>query len=443
MMSEDRLRILRERYEGDRPVEIPETVPRIAILLQQVAGLLRQYVVFANDYQVTATALWVPHTHAIAAADSTPYLAVTSAEKRSGKTRLCDVLELLVANPWRAVTPSEAVTFRKIHKDHPTLLLDEADAIWGKDSEHEGLRALLNAGHRRGVKVPRMVGDGAGLKVAEFEVFGPKVIAGIGGLPDTVMDRSIPIRLHRRASHEHVERFRFKEAAAFAEPIRLRLEAWASEMTADLREARPALPNIDDRAGDGWEPLLAIADTAGGDWPRRAREAAVWLHAEDPLRSETFGVRLLQDIHDVFAAALSDRIPSAELALALAEIEEAPWGNLKGHSLDARGLAWRLRPFEVFPKDIRVIRPDGERVVKGYAVEQFAEAWGRYLDDPDPRSASQSDSERYTATPQVDGPISPFEAEPPKSPNMAPEQACSAVADENHEPGATETGVEP
>jgi uncharacterized protein DUF3631 len=441
MMGEDRLRILRERYEGDRPAEIPETVPRIAILLQQVAGLLRQYVVFANNYQVDAITLWVPHTHAIAAADSTPYLAVTSAEKRSGKTRLCDVLELLVASPWRAVTPSEAVTFRKIHKDHPTLLLDEADAIWGKDSEHEGLRALLNAGHRRGVKVPRMVGDGAGLKVAEFEVFGPKVIAGIGGaLPDTVMDRSIPIRLHRRASHEHVERFRFKEAAALAEPIHLRLEAWASEMTADLREARPALPNIDDRAGDGWEPLLAIADMAGGDWPSRAREAAVWLHAEDPLRTETFGVRLLQDIHDVFAEILADRIPSNELAQALAEIEEAPWGNLKGHSLHARGLAWRLRPFEVFPKDIRVLRSDGEKVVKGYALEQFAEAWGRYLRDdaPDARSASESESERYSATPQVDGPFPPSEPELLELPNMATDLHRSAVADETGEQGATE-----
>jgi hypothetical protein len=438
MNTEDRLRILRERYEGNRPIEIPETVPSIAIILYQVAGLLRQFVVFQNDYQAVAVSLWVGHTHAIDAADSTPYLAVTSPEKRSGKTRLFDVLEHVVARPWRAVTPSEPVTFRKIHKDQPTLLLDEADAIWAKGSEHEGLRALLNAGHRRGVRVPRMVGEGAGLKIAEFDVFGAKAVAGIGDLPDTVMDRSIPIRLQRRASHEHVERFRFKEAAALAEPIRQGLETWAPEAVETLREARPALPNIHDRAADGWEPLLAIADAAGGDWPQRAREGAVWLHSEEPSRSETFGVRLLSDIREVFISTIGDRMPSAELAHALANIEEGPWGNLKGHALDARGLAWRLRPFEITPKDIRVSGPTGEKVVKGYALEQFAEAWGRYLpDDPNPRSASQGAPERYNATSLVEGRFPPSQAELLEQLNKTSDQQRSGVADKSPERGAT------
>src|SRR5205823_998737 len=79
-------------------------------------------------------------------------LAVTSPEKRSGKSRLFEVLEILVANPWKVITPTEAVIFRKIDKDRPTLLLDETDAIFGKRNgeNYEGLRALLNAGNRRG-----------------------------------------------------------------------------------------------------------------------------------------------------------------------------------------------------------------------------------------------------------------------------------------------------
>jgi uncharacterized protein DUF3631 len=419
-----RMRILRERYEGDRPVDVPETIPRIAVHLAQVVSLLRRYVVFANDHQVVAVALWTAHTHDLAAADSTPYLAVTSPEKRSGKTRLFDVLELLVANPWRAVVPSEAVVFRKVQKDGPTLLLDEADAIWGKDNEHEGLRALLNAGHRRGVRVPRMIGSGSDMKVAEFDVFCCKAIAGIGQLPDTVADRSIPIRLSRRMKTEHVERFRFKEAQALADPIRRGLERWAEEAVPMLREARPDLPDINDRAADGWEPLLAIADSAGGDWPQRARLAAVALHGDES-RDETFGVRLLSDIRYVFAEAGVDRLPSADLAKQLADIEEAPWGDLKGRAVDARGLAWRLRRFEIGPKLVRF--PDG-KVARGYSVGDFAETWSRYLDD---------DPDRYAATPQVDGLFPPSEPKPDNTSGLPSDQQRNGVTDDSAQEAVT------
>jgi hypothetical protein len=417
MTDTPRMRILRERYEGDGPADVPETVPRIALLLAQVVDLLRRYVVFPSIHQVIAVALWAAHTHALAAADSTPYLAVTSAEKRSGKTRLFDLVELLVARAWRAVLPSEAVVFRKVHKDSPTLLLDEADAIWGKDNEHEGLRALLNAGHRRGVRVPRMVGSGSDMKVAEFDVFCPKGIAGIGVLPDTIGDRSIPIRLARRMKTEHVERFRFKEAEALAEPVRRGLERWAEEEISALRDARPDLPDINDRAADGWEPLLAIADSASGDWPQRARLAAVALHGDD-VQDDTFGVRLLADIREVFADAGEDRLPSADLAKRLADIEEAPWGDLRGRSLDARGLAWRLRRFDIGPKKLRV----GETTTRGYTIGDFAEAWSRYLEDTD-----RNNPERNTGTPQVDGPFGPPLVPGITRPNMASEQACSGV----------------
>jgi hypothetical protein len=433
MTETPRMRILRERYEGDRPDDVPETVPHIALLLAQVVDLLRRYVVFPSVHQVIAVALWAAHTHAIAAADSTIYLAVTSAERRSGKTKLFDVLELVVARPWRAVVPSEAVTFRKIAKDLPTLLLDEADAIWGKDNEHEGLRALLNAGHRRGVKVPRMVGSGADMKVAEFEVFCPKAIAGIGKLPDTIDDRSVPVPLKRRMKIEYVERFRFKEAQALADPIRRGLERWGEEAIPLLREARPDLPDINDRAADGWEPLLAIADSAGGDWPQRARLAAVALHG-DERRDETFGVRLLADIREVFADAGEDRLPSAELAKRLADLEEAPWGDLKGRALDARGLAWRLKRFEIGPK---LVRFGDNKVVRGYSVGDFAEVWSRYLNDDPDRYTLNDDPDRYTATPQVDGPFRPPLATPVVRPNMASDQPRNGVTDDSQAEGVT------
>ena len=116
--------------------------------LDDVVAFLRRYVVM-TPAQADATALFVAHTHAIEAADATPYLAVTSAEKRSGKTRLIEVLELLVRSPIQTMNISDAALFRAIDQLSPTLLFDEVDAIF-KARDREDLRAMLNAGHRRG-----------------------------------------------------------------------------------------------------------------------------------------------------------------------------------------------------------------------------------------------------------------------------------------------------
>lgn len=106
----------------------------LAVLLDRVEAFLRRFVVFANPHQVTACALWVAHTYVYDSFDVSPFLHVTSPEKRSGKTRLLEVLELTVRSPWRVVSPSEAVLYRKVDGDHPTLLLDEVDTIFGRES---------------------------------------------------------------------------------------------------------------------------------------------------------------------------------------------------------------------------------------------------------------------------------------------------------------------
>src|SRR5439155_1048392 len=214
--------------------------------------------------------------------DATPYLAVTSPEKRCGKTRLLEVLQQLVPKAWQAAGVSEAVLFRRIARDGPTLLLDEVDAVFGNRGEGtEGLRAALNAGNRRGTVVSRCEGKGQTLR--DFPVFCPKVLAGIGALPDTVADRAIPIRLKRKTAKERVPRFRFRDYAVEAAREREALAAWATTATGALRTAEPAVPDaLHDRAAEAWEPLLAVADLAGGEWPSRARAAALELHGAEP-----------------------------------------------------------------------------------------------------------------------------------------------------------------
>jgi len=82
---------------GISDIITPERPP--AQLLDNVAAFIRRFV-HLPAAQAAIVTLWVVHTHALTLAVTTPYLAITSAEKRSGKTRLLEVLELLV--PGRA-----------------------------------------------------------------------------------------------------------------------------------------------------------------------------------------------------------------------------------------------------------------------------------------------------------------------------------------------------
>jgi hypothetical protein len=347
-------------------------------LLEMCVRTIRRYVILTPE-QLTAVALWVLHTHTVDAVDVTPFLVVTAPTMRSGKTRLLEVLELLVARPWRVALPSDAVLYRKIQRDRPTLLLDEVDAVFRSATERtEPLRALLNAGNRRGTRVPRVVQRRPGeFDLVEFDVFAPRALAAIGDLPATVMDRAVVIRMRRRAPNEPVERFVFGDAERELAPIREALQAWGTQTVGTLRGARPEIPAaLDDRAAEAWWPLLAIADLGGDEWPARAREAALALSGATAREEDDLGVRLLADIRSIFDEGGVDRLPTADLVEALNEIDTAPWGDFRGRGLTAHALAKLLRRFGIAPTQWREGSSGG---IRGYTREAFRDSWTRYL----------------------------------------------------------------
>jgi hypothetical protein len=353
-------------------------------LLSALAAFVRRYVVL-SDAQLTAVALWVVHTHAFDAADATPYLSITSAEKESGKTRLLEVLELVVARAWLTGRVTAAVLARKVDAEQPTLLLDESDAAFNGEKEYaETLRGMLNTGHRRGGCSSLCVGQGAAISYKDLATFSPKAIAGIGDLPDTVASRSIAIRLKRKAPDERVERFRKREADEAAESLFRWLLSWSEHHVDELAVARPDLPEdeLSDRACDCWEPLFAIADLAAGDWPERARQAAAELAKGGRENGDSIRIRLLADCRTVFGEKGADELTTAALLEALAEIDEAPWGEWgrERKPLSAKRLASLFRPLEIKP---RKWRDDADKTVRGYRASDLADAWTRYL-PPDP-----------------------------------------------------------
>jgi hypothetical protein len=350
---------------------------RLANTIEDTRAFILRYVVLSDD-QATACALWVLHTYLLEAADITPYLAITSAEKQCGKTVLLDVLDAVVHKPWRAVRPSEAVLFRKIERDRPTLLLDEVDAIWGPKSrsEDEGLRALLNAGFRRyGSTVPRCVGPS--LKLRDFSTFCPKALAAIGDLPATIADRSIPIRMERKRRGDTAERWRWKLVQPGAEAMRESILDALDGLDGLSQNVYVDLPDqLSDRAQDAWEPLLAIADQAGGEWPVRARLAAISL-MQNRGEEAPVGAKLLADIAECFNG--DKMLPTTDLLDRLHRMEDAPWGDWYGRPLTGRKLASLLHPYRVAPRKESVVKTDKAKgQVRGYWAADFDDAWSRY-----------------------------------------------------------------
>lgn len=351
--------------------------------LDATEALLRRFVHFRTEAELVAVVLWTVHTYTWEHFPQSPILAVTSAVMRSGKTRLLDVLELVVWRPWRVILPSDAVVYRYIDERHPTLMLDEADAIFGrKNGEYEGLRALLNAGNRMGTTVPRLIGQGSTFKMIEFSIACPKVIAGIGRFPATVADRTVPVRMERRSRSESVERFRRADVDEDAAGLRADLEYVAANVAFS---EFPAVPDeLDDRAAESWEPLLAVASLAGPEWLARARRSAVLLHATRDQDEEAPSLVLLRDIRDIFTEAGEARLLTADLLLALHAKEGSPWGDFYGKPINANKLASMLRPYHIQPREFRI----GPKVQRGYALDQFDDAFARYLATATPSATS-------------------------------------------------------
>jgi Protein of unknown function (DUF3631). len=383
-------------------------------LLAAVCEVLRRYVVFQFPEQARVIALWIAQTWVLDAFDYAAYLHVHSAEKRSGKSRCLDVLALLVKEPWRVAGVSLAALFRKVELIKPTLLWDEVDTLfaYSKHDDTKDIQGFLNAGFERGAKFSRCVGQNANLNVQDFEPFCPKALSGIGKvLPDTTADRCIPIELRRQSREEKVERFRKREAEALVATIRAELEAWSKQpgLIDMLRDARPELPEeLTDRQQDICEPLLAIVDLAGGEWPEKARAAVVTLCVQE--EDASIGVKLLVALRDIFHATGKDKLTTREILEALVVIEDGPWALMFEDSLKhdrlqtaASKLARILKEHKIKPRTVKLA---DETTAKGYHRRDFEAAWKRYLPTSSPLSgeavtAVTDERKMVTATTQV------------------------------------------
>ncbi|WTR19099.1 DUF3631 domain-containing protein [Streptomyces sp. NBC_00138] len=342
-----------------------------------------------SEEALDAVTLWIAASHLQVAWQHAPRLAVVGPAKRCGKSRLLDVLHDTVHDPFITVNSTPAAIFRSITEQPPTLLVDEADTIFGSAKvaeKNEEMRGLLNSGHQRNRPTTRVVGPEH--KPTKFRTFAMAALAGIGDLPDTIMDRAVVIRMRRRGPGETVRPFRARRDTPILHELRARLAAWTAPLTDTAACMEPVMP-VEDRAADTWEPLVAVADLAGGQWPQRARHACRVMTSHEEGNDQEVGLptRLLADIRAVFAACGDpEALATGQILAGLKADTEAPWGEYGVSGLTARALQLLLKDFGISASNRR-FRDGSQR--RGFARNQFTDAWARYcpqLEPPAPAS---------------------------------------------------------
>ena len=344
------------------------------VLLVALKQRVRRHVVL-NDQACTIVALWIMFAwvHDAVAVHS-PMLRATSAERDSGKTTLLNVLGFLVPRGLLNVDISEAALFRSIELWNPSLLIDEADDIL---AENEPLRAVINSGWTRGASVLRCIGDEKTPHV--FPVFCPRALGMKGnGLPDTTLSRCIDVVLKRKKEAEQVEHFRAIDDAGLQE-LRAQALRWSIDVTESLKGAEPEMPKgFNNRLGDNFRLIFAIADLARGEWPDKAREAARLL--TNTVDALSISVKLLADIKAILEVKKVEAITSAELVQELTSEEDSQWSEWKsGKPISKYQLSVLLKPFSVAP-DLIWFEIDNRKVqLRGYRRSWFEDSWDRYL----------------------------------------------------------------
>lgn len=370
-----------------------------AALLDEIRAAYTSYVIFPSPEAADAVTLYTAATHAQAAWEHATRLVIKSPLKRCGKTRLQEVARELVHQALPTTNISPAALARSITEDDPpTLILDEADSVWGKKEQRsegaEDLRGILNSGHSRGWPYVRW--DPAARKRELCPTFAMAIIGGIGDMPDTIEDRAVVIAMRRRALGEYVTPWRTRRAVPALRALRDRVHEWVKGQLDDLSDAEPDLP-VEDRAADCWEPLAAVADFAGGDWPARARKAC---HAlSDPASrpdDATAGERLLADLYELWGDA--PYLFTSTLLDQLHALDEAPWGDWYGRKLNPRDMARLLKPYGIQPRTVRESATSGTS--RGYARADLADAWTRYTRPADTSDTAQQAPETLGLTSQ-------------------------------------------
>lgn len=359
-----------ELTEGIEPWVCPVNGLHLA---NEIRSNFQRYTILPAGGDIALT-LWSLGTYCYNGFRIFPKLCLSSPEKRCGKTTTLEVLGSVVHRSLVAANASPSVIFRAISEWSPSLLIDEGDTfLHGK----EELRGVINSGHTRSSAfVLRTEGDGDNRKPVQFSTWAPMAIAMIKTPPDTIQDRSVMVTLRRKMPDEQVQKMPF-DLLDRNKALRQKLQRWGLDSMEPLRDVKATVPRIgNDRAEDNWYPLLTIAEYIGGDWPNLALTALHQIESTRQSDDDGIGPMILADIRQAYEQSNLIKMYSEELVQALVDLEERPWCEWKnGQPMTKNSLARLLKPYDIKSKYLR----SGTGVKRGYDLEQFQDAFSRYL----------------------------------------------------------------
>jgi len=358
----------------------PDTIPwpdavRVDEVLNEIVSFIRRFAIVPQN-AATAISLWIVHVWCLDAFSVSPLLRIKSPTKSCGKSTLLNLVGQLLPRNVFSGNVTTAVTFRLVDSFKVSLCIDEVDTSFRKNEE---LVSLVNSGYRReGAIAYRCSGDAN--EPRGFNSWSGKALAGIGKLPETTESRSIQILMRKKKKGEKIEKIRKHHSKDF-EILKQKCRKIAFDNVNRLRDYEPEVPQeLDDRQADNWEPLLAIADLAGGDWPAWGRQAAIALSCQGKEDEISLKEKLLADLREIFNKKFQERadtcLPTSHIIQFLEEKKESGWAEYNyGKPITDRQLSNFLRPFNIRSKDLRW----GQVILKGYVFAHFQDAFERYL----------------------------------------------------------------
>ena len=341
-------------------------------IINEIKNLIKKHVIL-SEHQTTILTLWVFGSYCINAFGIFPKLLITSPDKRCGKTTVLSVLRSIVNKALVASNVTSSAMFRSIELWQPTLLIDEGDTFINNDNED--LRGIINSGHTRDTAyVLRTEGDNSNRHPKQFSTWTPMAISMIKNPPDTILDRSLVIKLRRKLSSEHITKWSFENFSEFVS-LRQQLKRWSDDNLERLKNYKPNIPDSDnDRATDNWLPLFAVASLIGTEWLIKLEEAFKSFGGNNDEDNENISTLLLIDIKKIFAETDTDKIHSSDLVTKLIELEDRPWGEYRhGKPITTNTLARLLNLFGIKSKQIRL----GQNK-HGYYFSDFEDTFSRY-----------------------------------------------------------------
>jgi hypothetical protein len=242
-----------------------EQSPDPAGLFKTLCEVIQYYLDFPADHAPGATALlalWVILTYNYPVWEAIPYLYL-GGPLGSGKTRLMDILSLMAFRPVTSSNLTAPALFRTLHQDGGTLFYDEAEKLKQITPDTGELLSMLLAGYKRGGKAIRLEPVGDSFRTVKFQVYGPKVLACITGLPPALSSRCITLTMFRANPNSVKPRRRIDEHSHRWQKIRDELHRLAISQGAiwlKLAENTRVCPEMTGRNYELWQPILSLAD---------------------------------------------------------------------------------------------------------------------------------------------------------------------------------------